>query len=203
MQDKVVPPPSRWEEDSEEEELDDEARNATGGAADAKRGDNAIFRRAISAIKPKTIEIKLRPERRVLLEPNASGRMEEDLCKSTVVATASAPEVATKTRVLDHSKFNPVALDSRAESDEKKRSVRDRLGDKIEPEAVSVSSAVRSDDRSKESAVKESERRDKSRERDPKDSKRDKKPSPSKEKVCPFVLFTRLISRQTDNELNE
>jgi hypothetical protein len=120
--------------------------------------------------------------------------MEEDLSKTTVVAAVSAPEVPTKTRVLDRSKFNPVALDSSAESDEKKRSVRDRLGDKIETEAVSVSSAVRSDDRSKESAVKESERRDKSRERNPKDSKLDKKRSPSKEKVCRVVLFIHLIT---------
>ena len=68
-------PPSRWEEDSEEDDDDDDDDNSLDSKKNLplgtdlnKRSENAIFRRAISAIKPKHIEIKLRPERRVFVD---------------------------------------------------------------------------------------------------------------------------------------
>lgn len=193
-------PPSRWEEDSEEDEnLADGAKGVAGSAgvnADVlKRAENAIFRRAISAIKPKVIEIKLRPERRVLLEPTVStttivattvvasttsavivGKTEPDEAKVSANNISSEP---SKSRILDRTKFNPLLEPARGEIEEKKKSVRDRLGDKVDGD-----SAKSSEDKSSKD-VRDVDK-DKNR-----DSKRDRRSSPSKDKVC--CTFIRLF----------
>ena len=128
------------------------------GADVIKRAENAIFRRAISAIKPKHIEIKLRPERRVLLDSSAERDETEEAKKGS--------EQDLKTCiVLERAKFNPLA-DPKLDGDEKKKSVRERLGDKIEPEMT----VGRSDDKLKDDKGKDK-------------AKKDKRISPTKDKV--------------------
>lgn len=159
-------PPSRWEEDSEEDDDDssDSKKNMSLGADLNKRSENAIFRRAISAIKPKHIEIKLRPERRVFVD-SATAEKEADAEELKKAAADSAD--SSKTRGV---KLNPVLDSGRMDYEEKKKSVRERLGDKVEPE-------VKNDDKVKE--AKESEK-DKNKD---KIVKKDKRHSPSKDKV--------------------
>lgn len=174
-------PHSRWEEDSEEEaeendKYSDSVKN--DGGDPLKRTDSAIFRRAISAIKPKQIEIKLRPERRVLLDSSAPEKGE--LMDVTNELTGVADQMVKVGTTTVTPKFNP-ALDLKLDVDEKKKSIRDRLGEKIEPDQPPV--------RDKADDTKE---KDKSK----KDAnKKDKRSSPAKEKVfnC-CVSFNGIVS---------
>lgn len=157
-----------------------------------KRAENAIFRRAISAIKPKTIEIKLRPERRVLLDPAAATET------ATTTTTAATATVVAGAEAADYHKSPPAGdlpspdasslslralqpgsspADAASVADEKKKSVRDRLGDKVEPSAVSTKgdgSVDKSEEAGKETSSK-SRHKDKS-------NKKDRR-TPSKDKV--------------------
>ena len=199
-------PVSRWEEDSEEEDKDCEegdrkSAGGAGGGGSGRRGDNAIFRRAISAIKPKSIEIKLRPERRVLLDQQQQQgvivNQDVVVAASAAVAATAAPLVETsgasggKSRVLDRSKFNPLA-DLKASvqlaADDKKKSVRDRLGDKVVADSFTGAGAGGgggSDQSEKD--VKDGDQRDKTKDKDKEATRRDKtkttSPSSNKEKV--------------------
>ena len=154
--DKVLPlPHSRWEEDSDEESADQsEAKQLDGagvGADVIKRAENAIFRRAISAIKPKNqvIEIKLRPERRVLIDMANASEADVSASKLELDTAALTDGLKNPSPPAEHHPSNTVvsmrtALSSSApklhpseikvESDDKKKSIRDRLGDKIQPE---------------------------------------------------------------------
>lgn len=139
-----------------------------------KRTDNAIFRRAISAIKPKVIEIKLRPERRVLLDSSAAEKVGEMDLEEHAVGISPEALVNLRASVPLIPKFNP-ALDLKLDIDEKKKSVRERLGDKIEPDLPSVRTLDKVDDT-----------KDKEKSRDKKDvskKDKDKRSSPAKEKV--------------------
>lgn len=168
-------PHSRWEEDSEEEQEPSESGRGpleppALGNDFMKRPENAIFRRAISAIKPKTIEIKLRPERRVLLDSSAEKTSETDA--NEPVSTSPDPVVSLRL-AAPLAKAAPPVADVKIDVEEKKRSVRDRLGDKVEPEQAGAKAPEKVDDTSKE----------KSKEK--KDSKKDKdkRSSPGKDKV--------------------
>lgn len=186
VKDRVLPlPHSRWEEDSEEEEGADPLKNlvdinAIGGdPVPMKRADNAIFRRAISAIKPKVIEIKLRPERRVLLDSSAPEKVVGDI-ELDINNTRISPDSLLNLRApppLMVPKFNPALVDLKLpEIDDKKKSVRDRLGDKVEPEQQSL---ARNND-------KVDDTKDKDKSKDKKDGgkkDKDKRSSPAKEKV--------------------
>jgi hypothetical protein len=187
---KVLPlPHSRWEEDSEEDEGADSVKNvadtgAVGGdSGPVKRADNAIFRRAISAIKPKVIEIKLRPERRVLLDsaPEKAGEIEMDDGGNTRVS----PDSLLNLRVAAPAvvpKFNPAIVDLKLlDVDEKKKSVRDRLGDKIEPEQPPARNHDKSDD-TKDTKVDKSKEKKDSGKKD-----KEKRSSPAKDKVIKLV----------------
>lgn len=147
--------------------------DAVGGDP-VKRADNAIFRRAISAIKPKVIEIKLRPERRVLLDSSAPEKAGEmDLEEHTGISPEGLVNLRTIVPLVP--KFNPALVDLKLDVDEKKKSVRERLGDKIEPDQPSVRSLDKVDDT-----------KDKDKSRDKKDvskKDKDKRSSPAKEKV--------------------
>jgi len=175
---KMLPfPPSRWEEDSEEDDDDDDDDNSLDSKKNLplgtdlnKRSENAIFRRAISAIKPKHIEIKLRPERRVFVD---SANVEKEADAEEMKKVAADPIESGKTRGV---KLNPVVDSGKVDCEEKKKSVRERLGDKVEPE-------VKNDDKVKE--AKEPEK-DKSKD---KIAKKDKRRSPSKDKVIE-IRFT-------------
>ena len=162
---------SRWEEDSEEEQEPTESGRASQEPPVAtnnfmKRPENAIFQRAISAIKPKTIEIKLRPERRVLLDSTAE-KVTSELDLDLEPMSTSVDQVVSLRLAAPAPKAVP-ALVSEAKLDEKK-SVRERLGDKVEPEQAS--GKAEPDAPSKESKPKEK-----------KESKKDKR-SQSKDKV--------------------
>lgn len=180
-------PHSRWEEDSEEDEdkTCDAANHlqeiGVAGVDPLKRSDNAIFRRAISAIKPKVIEIKLRPERRVLLD---SAALADKIGAADVDVD---PEVLVNLRAalpLVVPKFNPALVDLKLNDiDEKKKSVRDRLGDKVESDLPNLFHADNNADDAKS--------------KDKKDvTKKDKRSSPSKEKVCTHsrVLLLYLVN---------
>merc|ERR1711928_223166 len=168
---KMLPfPPSRWEEDSEEDDDDDDDDNSLDskknlplGTDRNKRSENAIFRRAISAIKPKHIEIKLRPERRVFVD---SANVEKEADAEEMKKVAADPIESGKTRGV---KLNPVVDSGKVDCEEKKKSVRERLGDKVEPE-------VKNDDK-----VKEAKKPEKDKSKD-KIAKKDKRRSPSKDK---------------------
>lgn len=190
---KVLPlPHSRWEEDSEEDEGIDSVKNLTdvgaigGDSGQVKRPDNAIFRRAISAIKPKVIEIKLRPERRVLLDSvpekigeiemddSGNARVSPDSLLNLRVAAAAAPVVVPK--------FNPALVDLKLlDVDEKKKSVRDRLGDKIEPEQPPARNHDKSDDTKDTKVDKSKEKKDGGK------KDKEKRSSPAKDKVIHLV----------------
>lgn len=95
-----------------------------GDSGQVKRPDNAIFRRAISAIKPKVIEIKLRPERRVLLDsaPEKSGEIEMDDSNTTRVLPDSLLNLRVAAAPTVLPKFNPALVDLKLlDVDEKKK----------------------------------------------------------------------------------
>jgi hypothetical protein len=188
---KVLPlPHSRWEEDSEEDDGADSLKNlgdtgAIGGdSGQVKRPDNAIFRRAISAIKPKVIEIKLRPERRVLLDsaPEKSGEIEMDDSNTTRVSPDSLLNLRVAAAPTVLPKFNPALVDLKLlDVDEKKKSVRDRLGDKIEPEQPPARNDKSED--TKDNKVDKSRDKKESGKKD-----KDKRSSPAKDKVIKFTV---------------
>lgn len=182
-------PQSRWEEDSEEEEdADGDVKSSdvvnhlqeTGvvGLDPSKRTDSAIFRRAISAIKPKVIEIKLRPERRVLLDSSLPSDKGVDVDADLHGGVTPEALVNLRTALPLVPKFNPALVDLKIDVDEKKKSVRDRLGDKVEPDQPSKTAIV--DAKSDEPATKSKDKKDSS-------SKKDKRSSPSKDKVSPCI----------------
>ena len=150
-----------------------------------KRSENAIFRRAISAIKPKHIEIKLRPERRVLVDAVAVA-----VAVAVEKEVDAVPEEVKKgpaTEAIDSSKtrgvkLNPLADAGKMDYDEKKKSVRERLGDKVEPD-------VKNDDKIKESKEAKESEKDKNKD---KIARKDKRHSPGKDKVIK-IQFTRLL----------
>ena len=140
-----------------------------------KRTDNAIFRRAISAIKPKVIEIKLRPERRVLLDSSAPEKADEMELEVHPSVSPDQPLVNLRVAAPVVPKFNPALVDLKLDLDEKKKSVRDRLGDKVEPDQPVVRNSDKMDD------AKEKEKSRDKKEVSKKD--KDKRSSPAKEKV--------------------
>lgn len=184
-EEKIPPlPHSKWEEDSEES--DDELKNQQDDAAGAdviKRTDNAIFRRAISAIKPKVIEIKLRPERRVLLDSSAAGEVAN--------AGNDHHHPLDPSIELNLVRVQPVDPKMSDAVDEKKKSVRDRLGDKVDPEQRLPHKTNEPDDKledvSKSKHKERSSKKDKEKDRG-KDKDKEKRSSPSKDKVI-HVIF--------------
>jgi hypothetical protein len=155
-----------------------------GDSGQVKRPDNAIFRRAISAIKPKVIEIKLRPERRVLLDsaPEKSGEIEMDDSNTTRVSPDSLLNLRVAAAPAVLPKFNPALVDLKLlDVDEKKKSVRDRLGDKIEPEQPPARNDKSED--TKDNKVDKSRDKKESGKKD-----KDKRSSPAKDKVIKFTV---------------
>jgi len=167
---KVPPlPHSRWEDHSYSEgectDQSDIKQSLEGGGADmTKRAENAIFRRAISAIKPKNsiIEIKLRPERRILLEANATeldGSGNLDFPMTEGLKNPSPPEQpVVSMRVALSSAPKLHINDTKTELDDKKKSVRDRLGDKIQPDQVQAKSGEVDKEKEREKSIKKERR---------------------------------------------
>lgn len=131
-----------------------------------KRPENAIFQRAISAIKPKTIEIKLRPERRVLLD-SSSEKASSELDLDLEPMSTSVDQVVSLRLAAPAPKAVPLVTE--AKIDAEKKSVRERLGDKIESDQANGKTEPDGD------ASKE-------KPKEKKESKKDKR-SPGKDKV--------------------
>ena len=129
-----------------------------------KRAENAIFRRAISAIKPKNsvIEIKLRPERRILLESNApeiDGSGNFDFAVTEGLKNPSPPEqpvVSMRTALSSAPKLH--LNDAKTDFDDKKKSIRDRLGDKIQPEQLQAKSGEVDKEKERDKTIKKERR---------------------------------------------
>lgn len=120
-QEKALPlPHSRWEENTDEEdEEDDGDRLSEMMMKQSQEPQNPIFRRAINAIK-----INLKPERRVLLESSTSPALVDS-------TTADHHHHRDDPSLMDKS---TAAAAPQAEAEEKRKSVRDRLGDKVDPD---------------------------------------------------------------------
>ena len=187
-EEKIPPlPHSKWEEDSEESDDEfSESKNLQDGAAGAdasKRTDNAIFRRAISAIKPKVIEIKLRPERRVLLDSSAAADVTN--------AGNDHHHPQDPSIELNLVRVQPVDPKMSDAVDEKKKSVRDRLGDKVDPEQRLLHKTNGPDDKledaSKSKHKERSSKKDKEKDRG-RDKDKEKRSTPTKDKVT-YIIF--------------
>ena len=116
---------------------------------------NPVVRRAIT--------INIKPERRVLLE-SSPARGAEPMEPSSQASNEMPPPDS-------HTESSNIR--THPEVEEKKKSVRDRLGDKVEPKAEGSDASAQ--------AVKD---KSSSKHRDKTTSKKEKRTTPTKEKVC-------------------